>query len=233
MKKMKEDIVIKCKNCNTKFKVNISDIGKNGRMVSCSVCEYEWLYIPNKSDPAKELIFPDKTEAQPPATTQKNSIFLILTISLLLVSTFLAIFLYIERSFLIKQHRKIETFYNVFDYYNTDGLELKIMKLKKLRHFEGQDNQKKQYEIPIKITNHTGEAKFLPVVRVIAYDTDCNKTINLLANIRRNIDPHSTLKINLKTEEITEGIDLIIVKIGNAHDLKSFDFDANLCHIKQ
>ena len=232
MEKMKEDIVIKCTNCNTKFKVNTSDIGKNGRMVSCSVCEYEWLHIPKKSSPTKE-IFPNKIEEQFSVATQKNSIFLIVIINLLLLSIFLSVFLYMERSFLIKQHSKIETFYKMFDYHNTDGLELKIMKLKKLRHFEGQDNQKKQYEIPIKIINHTNETKFLPVIKVIGYDTDCNKAVNLFTSIRRNINPYSTLKINLRTNEIIERIDFIIAKMGNTHDLKSFDFDVSFCHIKQ
>ncbi|WPX95962.1 zinc-ribbon domain-containing protein [Candidatus Bandiella euplotis] len=51
-------MIIECKNCNTKFNVNESDIGANGRMVSCSVCEYEWLYIPPSPDNNESIIQP-------------------------------------------------------------------------------------------------------------------------------------------------------------------------------
>ena len=236
MEKMKKDIVIKCTNCNTNFKVNISDIGENGRMVSCSVCEYEWLYIPKKSSPIKELkelAFFDEIEEKAHEVAQKNPIFLIAIINLLLLSVFLSIFLYMERSFLIKQHHKMEAFYKMFDYHNTDGLELKIMKLRKLRNFEGQDNQQKQYEIPIKIINHTNKTKFLPIIRVIGYGKNCSNVINLFTNIRRDIMPNSALEINLKTDPIVEKIDFIIAKMGNIQDLRNFDYNMSFCHIKQ
>ena len=43
-------MIIECKNCNTKYRVDESKIVNNGRMVCCSQCEYEWLYIPDPSN---------------------------------------------------------------------------------------------------------------------------------------------------------------------------------------
>ena len=224
-------MIIECKNCNTKFRVNTSDIGENGRMISCSVCRYEWLYIPTskKSSPTKELVFPDEIKQQESATTQKESIFLATIVNLLIVSIFLAVFLYMERDFLIKQHYTIEAFYKVFDYHNIDGLELKIMKSERLKYSSSDDGKKIQYKIPIKIINHTDKTKFLQVIKIIGHDANCNQVINLFVNIRKNIVPHSELKINLRTEEMVEEVDFIIAKMGNIHDLRNFGSDSKFC----
>ena len=234
---MKEDMIIECKNCNTKFKVNTSDIEKNGRMVSCSVCGYEWLYIPKKTDSIEKLIFHDKLKEQTSETKQKTKeksiTFLMTVVNLLLITVFLAAFLYTERDFLIKQHDAIEAFYRLFDYHNVDGLELKVMKLEKVQYTENKDNKKAQYEIPLKIINNTDKTKFLQVIKIIGYDIDCNKSINLSANIRKRIPARSELNVSLRTEEIVEKIDFMIAKMGNADDLRDFDFDVKLCVMKE
>ena len=43
-------MIIQCKNCDTRFRVSESEIGNHGRMVCCSVCEYEWLHISNEEN---------------------------------------------------------------------------------------------------------------------------------------------------------------------------------------
>lgn len=40
---MKDLIDIICESCNTKFRVNIHDIGIKGRFVRCTQCGHEWL----------------------------------------------------------------------------------------------------------------------------------------------------------------------------------------------
>ena len=108
-------MIIKCKNCDTKFRVNGSDVGKYGRMLCCSLCEYEWLYIPNKetteleenSKPAVAQISNKNIKKNIPAIIYSFIIFITLTL-----------FLYVEREFLIDQHTAFEAIYKLFDYHN-------------------------------------------------------------------------------------------------------------------
>ena len=39
-------MIATCENCGTKFNVMDGEIGKSGRFVRCSNCEYEWLIYP-------------------------------------------------------------------------------------------------------------------------------------------------------------------------------------------
>ena len=51
-------MIITCQSCNTKYSINKKSIGKNGKKVRCSNCEYEWyqkLDITKKSLPSKSL----------------------------------------------------------------------------------------------------------------------------------------------------------------------------------
>ena len=185
-------MIIECKNCNTKFRVDKSDIGEDGRMVCCSICEYEWLYISKENNQTKGIkpirkdilateeavdksIHDAPKAMQSPADLRffqpeqgpRNSspLFHAVTtiINILLILALLAGFFYLEREFLVKQHHMLESFYKAFNYHNVDGLKLQVMKLEKLENFGDQDDKKIQYAIPLKIINKTEEASHLRI----------------------------------------------------------------------
>jgi predicted Zn finger-like uncharacterized protein len=221
-------MIVKCSNCNTKFRVNSADIGENGRMVSCSVCEYEWLYIPikNTSEKKDDVYHEEYIDKKYSDILKGNSnMYVPVLFNFLLIVIFVLGVAYIERQFFIKQHSVIERFYKIFDYHNVDGLELKILKPLKTYFTQDTSDKKVQYELPISITNNTNKPKFLQIIEIVGYNIDADKITTLSLDIKRDIPAHSELKMQIKTIKLDEEIDYIIAKMGNKHDAKNFDFD--------
>ena len=212
-------MIIKCKNCDTKFRVNESDIGKYGRMLCCSACEYEWLYIPNKE--TAELNEGNKQEvAQISNRNFKKSIPTIVYSFIVFIA--LSLFLYVEREFLVDQHTAFEVIYKLFDYHNTEGLEIELFEQIK-EEYGDKDSANKQvkYKIPIKIINHSNKTKFVQTIKIIGYDEN-NNILNLSTNLRKDIPPHSEFSLSICPGKKIGELDFIFVKIGNIHDLKNF-----------
>jgi predicted Zn finger-like uncharacterized protein len=250
-------MIIECKNCNTKFRVDKAEIGEDGRMVCCSICEYEWLYISKENsrtkdikpirqdilategdidksihDAPKAMQSPTDLQFFQPKRVYRNSrpLFNAVTTitNILLILALLAGFFYLEREFLVKQHHMLEIFYKVFNYHNVDGLSLQVMKLERLENFGDQDNKKIQYAIPLKILNKTDKAKFLQTVKVAGYDRNGGKITNLSINVSQYISAHSELDIVLKTNELSQEMGFVVAKMGNSYDLNGFHHKASI-----
>jgi predicted Zn finger-like uncharacterized protein len=213
-------MIIKCKNCDTKFRVNGSYIGKHGRMLCCSVCEYEWLYIPNKE--TAELEEDNKPSiAKIPNKNIKNKLPTI--IYSFIVFIILSLFLYIEREFLVDQHIAFEAIYRLFDYHNTEGLEVELFEtIKEEYGDEHSANKQIKYKIPIKIINNSNKNKFVQTIKIIGYNEN-NNILNLSTNLRKDIPPHSELNVSICPDKKIDELDFIFVKIGNINDLKNFN----------
>lgn len=108
-------MIVECKNCETKFRVNEYQIGKNGRMVCCSVCGYEWLYISDKEEIKQELRNKPVSVQISKSNIKRIVLTIIYSFTIFIV---LSLFLYVEREFLIDQHIFFESIYKLFDYHN-------------------------------------------------------------------------------------------------------------------
>ncbi|MFQ3307081.1 MAG: putative Zn finger-like uncharacterized protein [Candidatus Midichloriaceae bacterium] len=228
-------MIIICKNCDTKFLVNNEDISENARMVNCSVCEYEWLYIPDKSskdsenifikENQKKIIFDQDLDIEKPAniTSPNNTsgiIFINIMVNFFLVIVVISSFFYFEKDFLVQQHELLENFYSHFGYYNVEKLEIKISDpVKKL--WQDKDDGMYYYEIPIKIINKEALAKYVPIINIKVYNKKKLKLFDLQGNIRKSIPVNDELNIIMKTNPTNEEIGSITALIGNANDMDS------------
>ena len=232
-------MIIECENCGTKFKVNKEEIGNFGRMVSCSVCKYEWLYLLKEQD--KHIITQNLKEKKaqledkdPPeqnnvevenqidleALSNKDKTNISLGIFLLLLSVLLISgILYLERNRLVNQHIYLSKFYRIFDYHDINGLEVIVKNPSKIGN-SAKIKEGVAYKIPVSIINTSNQLKHLHAVKVVAYDNKNNIILNLIANIRDNIPAKSKFDIGLKSGILYKEIKKIDAKIGNYHDIK-------------
>lgn len=213
-------MIIECKNCNTKYRVDTHDIGSNGRMVCCSKCEYEWLHIPENNTLAPKTTSNFSKITKPKKVIKK---WLYISSYLIIILTSLSFFLYFERTFLIKQHHLFEIIYKLFDYHNTDGLIVEVSKpIKEVYGSKDHKSSEIKYKIPIKIINNSDKIKFAQIIKIIGYDKKSNNILNISTNLRREILPKSEFNMTICPDKEIYEIDYIFVKIGNHHDLKHF-----------
>ena len=211
-------MIIECKNCNTKYRVDDSEIGVNGRMVYCSQCEYEWLYIPDPSNITRKKNYELPNLKIPKGRTTKWGY---ITIYALFICTSLFCFFFFEREFLINQHHLFEKMYRLFDYHSTEGLIVEVLEpVKKV--YGDKDHSEIKYKIPIKIINNSDKTKFVQVIKIVGYDKKRNNILNISTNLRRDILPKSEFSMTICPNKEISDIDYIFVKIGNHHDLKNF-----------
>lgn len=105
-------MIIKCTHCETNFRIDEHEVGEYGRMVCCSVCGYEWLYIAdNNTIPLKESYQSLVIKKYHNSKIKKFWTF-IYTFIFLLIFLF---FCYIEREFIVEQHPFFTTIYSLFD----------------------------------------------------------------------------------------------------------------------
>ena len=144
-------MIIQCKNCNTKFRVDEYQIGKNSRMVCCSICEYEWLIIQDQYEILEEEIS-NIPENQIRKHKLSKSIFLILNSFMLL----LFLFLFFERKILVKQHKFLQKFHQIFNYHNLNEIKRKVYTPIKRSCDDDKETKKGfRYKIPLTITNRS------------------------------------------------------------------------------
>jgi hypothetical protein len=209
-------------------------------MVSCSVCEYEWLHIPQQNIKRQEpKIIPPldgsdtlhKNKILPIPQSELELVFekkaktfnaSIIVLNILIIIALFVGFFYLERDFLVKQHHALESIYKLFNYHNIDGLKLKVMKPKKLNDLGISGESKVEYAIPLKIVNQSGEAKFLQMIKVACYSVDGDKIANLSVNLSKEIPAHAELDIVLRANELSQNVDFAIAKMGNFYDLSDF-----------
>jgi predicted Zn finger-like uncharacterized protein len=211
-------MIIQCKNCDTKFRVSESEIGNHGRMVCCSVCEYEWLHIPKKENIKLGESNEPIVNQIASKSIKKNIASIIYS---LIIFIALSLFLYVEREFLVDQHAFFEIFYKLFDYHNAEGLKIELSKPIKEEYGDDNFNRQVRYKIPIKIINDSDKTKFVQTVKIIGYDEN-NKILNMSTNLRKDIPPHSEFNVSICPDEEIGELDFIFVGIGNIHDLKNF-----------
>ncbi len=213
-------MIIECKNCNTKYRVNKYDIGSNGRMVCCSKCEYEWLYIPDTNQITPKSTYNFSKINKPKKVIKKRGYIIF---CLIIILTSLSLFLYFEREFLVKQHHLFEIIYKLFDYHSTDGLIVEVSEpIEEIYGNKEHKNSEVKHKIPIKIINKSNKVKFVQVIKIIGYDKKRKSIFNISTNLRRDISPKSEFNMTICPDREISEIDYVFVKIGNHHDLKHF-----------
>ena len=211
-------MIIECKNCNTKYRVDESEIDSNGRMLCCSKCEYEWLYIPETNQITPKSTYNFSKINKPKKFIKKRGY---IVFYLIIILTSLSLFLYFEREFLVKQHNLFEMIYKLFDYHSTDGLIVEVSEpIEEI--YGNKEHSEIKYKIPIKIINNSNKVKFVQVIKIIGYDKEGNNILNFATNVRRDILPKSEINLSICPAKKISEIDYIFVKIGNHHDLKHF-----------
>ncbi len=238
-------MIIECGNCGTKFRVSESQIGEDGRMVSCCVCKYEWLYFieervkeqtnvveeeikkkdfikekldAEKEEILKEDIFEEKMFEDFPLENKSRPKFnkLGFFTFFLVVLVFTSTVLYIKRHTLVGKHYYLESFYKIFDYHDVSGLEVIVKEPQK----EGVALIKgNRYKIPVSIINTTSKVKHLQLLRVFGYNAKGKKIMDMTTVIREDVSAKSGIDIEVKSNMLSEAIKSVEVIIGNKFDV--------------
>ena len=192
-------MIIECRHCFTKFLVDDSEINENGRMVRCSVCEYEWLHIGNV-ELIKKFI-PKK---------KRNWLFIYFALPIVL----LCLILTLQRDIVIQQHQIMVKFYEFFGYHNIKDLQIKINGQITSMNY-GENNKIFYYKVPLDFRNNSSDWRYVPAIRIIARDSE-NKILGEYTHpIRTELRPFSGKKMVLESGFPFSGIHHITVQILN------------------
>ena len=206
-------MIIKCSNCGTKFSVPKEEIAEYGRMVGCSVCDYEWLYVPDGAKQHGHLKFEKKKAVKAKGYLWNISLLLLLVC---------VIFLVLERNHLVKQNYYLERFYAFFNYHNLDGIETKInAKVEKNPDisFDGIN----EYLVPIILTNTSDNVKFIPRIHLLGIADDGSEIHKSYHPIRKYLSPDEEFRVVIKIRT-DKKIDEIMIFAGNDIDLSGKRF---------
>lgn len=215
-------MIIECENCHTKFKVPGSAIDKDGRMVHCSVCEYEWLYkadqVASNSIPHHNTQIQNNTNNSIKRPTRMKISHLLGFFCILII---IAYSLYNYRAEIINHFPATTSMYQKFGYYNSKGLD--IVHLGPITG--GATNQAlgglKQFKIPIVIKNNSGQLRSLNAIKVLGYSKEKKIIFTVVLKILKDFHPNETIRISVISPVVHEKPKFVIVKIGNYRDLKN------------
>ena len=191
-------MIVECRNCFTKFLVDNSEIDQNGRMVRCSVCEYEWLHFNDTSVIKKSV--PKKRNWLP--------VYFAFPIVLL------CLILILQKDIIMQQHQIMERFYEFFGYHNIKDLQIKIND--KITKIKPRGNRRLyNYKIPLNIRNTSGNWRYVPAIRIIARDSENTILEEYMHSLGLVIMPFSNREIILQSKLSSPKVYHISVQILN------------------
>ena len=218
-------MIIVCKNCNTKYSIDINALGKNGKKVKCSNCEHEWyqkLDVTKKKLPTesleqkeikknhvkKDIDSTDFFHSEVKKRKNYNLLYFLIPIILILfiylnkkyfnyeIKNYF--FKFIGKEFLINNQNK-----NSFDLiFNQIEKEVSIL-----------DNNQRVVKIFGKISNTSNTESYrIPKLQATLIDNKNNIITTWFFNVEQeNLDPQETLSFN--TSYIHDNEDIADIKI--------------------
>jgi|GEM_PF-3592077 predicted Zn finger-like uncharacterized protein len=240
-------MIIQCENCQTKFNIPDGSIGKDGRFVRCSQCEYEWLQKPEDDniqnvgsndsanaavDVAEDLGISPVVKPNTKLIPEQPSSFItnrwLLYISL---TFFVFSLLFTLAVFGLRFHMEIEKALpisrNIFELvglHNTQGLELADMAIKLRENTSVKDAGKyKDMTVIIGINNTTKVNKELDTVRFSVFDKNWRRLKELTVPLHQSINAESFESITSHLNDIPLEAVYLAVEIGNGIEIKIQD----------
>jgi predicted Zn finger-like uncharacterized protein len=242
-------MIIQCENCQTKFNIPDGSIGKDGRFVRCSQCEYEWLQKPedenirnielnnsNSTNPnlsiAEDLGISHPVKSDIKHKPELPSSFITSRWLLYISLAFFALSLLFALAVVsIRFHMEIEKalpisreMFKLLGLHNTQGLELADMAIKLRENTSAKDAGKyKNMTIIVGINNATKATKELDTIRFSVFDKNWGRLKELTVPLRKSINPESFESITSHLNEIPIEAVFLAVEIGNGIEIKIQD----------